>query len=40
MYGLLQSLQAQGKTDDAARVREQFETVWQLADVTLDASRI
>jgi tetratricopeptide (TPR) repeat protein len=40
MYGLLQSLQAQGKTDEAARVREQFETVWQLADVTLDASRI
>jgi tetratricopeptide (TPR) repeat protein len=40
MYGLLQSLEAQGKADDAARVREQFETVWQLADVVLDASRI
>ena len=37
MFGLIQSLEAQGK--DAGAVRAQFDTVWAQADVTLTASR-
>ena len=40
VFGLLQSLEAQGRDDAAADVREQFEQVWALADVELEASRI
>ena len=40
MYGLLSSLEAQNKFVDAREVRAQFELVWALADVELDASRI
>jgi len=38
LFGLQQSLQAQGKADDAEKVRHQFDQVWADADVTLTAS--
>ena len=40
MFGLAQSLEAQGKTEEAAKVREMFEHAWERADVTLQASRV
>jgi tetratricopeptide (TPR) repeat protein len=39
LYGLAQSLRAQGKTADAARVDTDFRKAWAQADVTLTASR-
>ncbi|TFH42463.1 MAG: hypothetical protein E4H01_13435 [Lysobacterales bacterium] len=39
MYGLITSLEAQNKIDDANSVKAQFEPVWALADVELEASR-
>lgn len=39
LYGLHQSLVAQGKTGEAKQVQQQFEAAWQHADVTLTASR-
>jgi tetratricopeptide (TPR) repeat protein len=39
LFGLAQSLRAQGKTADAARVDEAFRKAWARADVTLTASR-
>ena len=39
LYGLAQSLQAQGKTVDAAAAQARFQKAWALADVTLSASR-
>jgi predicted Zn-dependent protease len=39
LFGLAQALDAQGKTDEAAAVRQQFAKAWQLADVTLTSSR-
>ena len=39
LFGLAQSLRAQGKTTEAARVEASFRTVWAQADVTLTASR-
>lgn len=39
LFGLVQSLQAQGKTSAAEAAEEQFEAAWQNADVTLVASR-
>jgi tetratricopeptide (TPR) repeat protein len=39
LYGLAQSLQAQGKTKEAQVVQTQFEEAWQNADVTLAASQ-
>ena len=39
LFGLQQSLDAQGKTDEAAKVGAQFEEAWKNADVTLEASR-
>jgi len=33
LYGLAESLRRQGKTEDAARVRERFERAWAFADV-------
>ncbi|HJO02661.1 MAG TPA: hypothetical protein QGG47_01660 [Acidobacteriota bacterium] len=38
MFGLVQSLEAQGK--DATEARTRFDQVWSLADVTLSSSRI
>jgi tetratricopeptide (TPR) repeat protein len=36
LYGLAQSLQAQGKTEEAQAVQTQFEEAWKYADVTGD----
>ncbi len=38
LFGLLQSLQAQGKDSAAQKVQQQFESAWQYADVQLTAS--
>ena len=40
LFGLIQALDAQGKTEAAEEARKHFETVWQFADVTLSASII
>ena len=40
MFGLAQSLERQGKTEEAAEVRARFEELWSLADVTLTGSRL
>jgi tetratricopeptide (TPR) repeat protein len=39
LFGLAQSLKAQGKTAEAAQVDESFRKAWAQADVTLSASR-
>ena len=39
LYGLAQSLRAQGKSQEAAVVEEQFKKAWAKADVELAASR-
>jgi tetratricopeptide (TPR) repeat protein len=39
LFGLMQALKAQKKTDEAARMEERFKKAWQRADVTLTASR-
>jgi tetratricopeptide (TPR) repeat protein len=39
LFGLMQSLEAQGKTAEAARVKERFDLAWAHADVELAASR-
>jgi len=39
-YGLVESLEMQGKTDEAQMHREHFEAMWALADVELSASRV
>jgi tetratricopeptide (TPR) repeat protein len=39
MFGLAQSLRAQGKTTEAARADEDFQKAWTQADVKLTASR-
>jgi tetratricopeptide (TPR) repeat protein len=38
LFGLAESLAAQGKHDEAAKVREKFNTAWKHADVTLSSS--
>lgn len=40
LFGLARSLEAQGKTQDAAEVRLRFERAWRRADITLKSSRI
>ncbi|MEJ2085125.1 MAG: hypothetical protein P8Y44_05520 [Acidobacteriota bacterium] len=40
LLGLQQSLEAQGKTDEAAETAARFDTAWQFADVTLTSSRL
>ena len=40
LFGLHQSLEAQGKTTEALEIAEQFATAWQYADVELTASRL
>ena len=40
LFGLAQSLAAQGRHDDATAVRGRFEVAWARADITLTASRI
>jgi tetratricopeptide (TPR) repeat protein len=39
-YGLIQTLEAQGKTEEAREHRGHFEAMWSQADVELGASRI
>jgi len=39
LFGLAQSLRAQGKTAEAAQAEESFKKAWAQADVTLTASR-
>jgi tetratricopeptide (TPR) repeat protein len=39
LFGLAQSLRAQGRTAEADAVQQQFQDAWQRADVTLTASR-
>ena len=39
LFGLAQTLRAQGKTDEAAEVDARFQKAWGQADVTLTASR-
>jgi predicted Zn-dependent protease len=39
LFGLAQSLKAQGKTAEAARTEESFKKAWAQADVTITASR-
>lgn len=40
LYGLLESLRAQGKTGEARQVQDRFEKAWQYADGTLTSSRM
>ncbi len=40
LFGLMKSLQAQGKTDEAAAIEARFRRAWARADITLTASRI
>ncbi|HEX5379984.1 MAG TPA: hypothetical protein VFW47_15515 [Phenylobacterium sp.] len=39
LYGLAQALERQGKTQEAAQARAQFDEAWKTADVKLTASR-
>ena len=39
LFGLAQSLKAQGKLEEAAEVQKQFDAAWARADVMLAASR-
>jgi len=39
LFGLAQSLRAQGKKEQAAEVQDRFEAAWQHADVEITASR-
>lgn len=40
LFGLAESLEAQGKTEKANDVRDRFEKAWRHADVELDAPRL
>jgi hypothetical protein len=40
MFGLIQSLEAQGKAAEAGKVREMFDHVWSRADIKLTGSRL
>lgn len=40
LYGLAQALEAQGRSEEAERVRARFQTAWQYADTEITASRI
>jgi tetratricopeptide (TPR) repeat protein len=40
MFGLIQSLQAQGKDADAAEIKSKFDDVWMRADISLTGSRL
>ena len=39
LFGLSQTLWAQGEADEAAEAQRRFEEAWQHADVTLTSSR-
>jgi tetratricopeptide (TPR) repeat protein len=40
LYGLMKSLEAQNKTEQAALIKSRFEKAWARADVKLDSSRM
>ena len=40
MHGLMSALDAQGKTKEAAEMREMFHHAWSKADVELTGSRL
>jgi tetratricopeptide (TPR) repeat protein len=40
LFGLMQALKAQGKSEQAARVEERFRKAWKDADITLATARI
>jgi len=40
LFGLMQSLEGQGKTDEAKTTKEMFDHVWSRADVKLTGSRL
>jgi tetratricopeptide (TPR) repeat protein len=40
MFGLIQSLEAQGKTEEASNFKGKFDNVWSRSDVTLTGSRL
>ncbi|MCW9706120.1 tetratricopeptide repeat protein [Fodinibius salsisoli] len=40
LYGLWKSLDAQNKTEEAAKIRQKFEEAWKYADVELNDSRM
>ena len=40
MFGLIQSLQAQNRTDEVPRIQQMFDNAWMLADVELTGSRM
>ncbi|HEY7819631.1 MAG TPA: hypothetical protein VIG29_15530 [Vicinamibacteria bacterium] len=40
LYGLMKSLEAQNKTEQAALIKSRFEKAWSRADVKLDSSRM
>jgi tetratricopeptide (TPR) repeat protein len=40
MFGLIQSLEAQGKAEEAGKVQSKFDGVWARSDVTLSGSRL
>ena len=40
LFGLYQSLKAQGKDNSASKVKKRFESAWKYSDVKLSASRI
>ncbi len=40
LFGLLQALKAQGKTDEAALAEQRFREAWKNSDITLKESRI
>jgi len=40
LFGLLQSLEMQGKVEEAAAVKKKFDAAWQHADITLSRSRM
>ncbi|MEE8607558.1 MAG: hypothetical protein V3S55_08140, partial [Nitrospiraceae bacterium] len=39
LFGLMKSLEAQGKTEQAEEIEERFRKAWARANVTLTASR-
>ena len=38
MFGLIQSLESQGKNEEAVMVRQHFDNAWQFADIELTAA--
>jgi len=40
LFGLVQALRMQGKTDEAALAEQRFKKTWKDADVTLASARV